>query len=162
MSELIDAMGEALTNRSPDSGLGIGGLIERLAAAAGSGSAAARLIGVAPVTFNRWLRGVQRPKVGEGIIRKALRAQLTPPALLADIKAKRRTLNIVGRIKISGDERVRTCDVGNYIPKGVMTRIINLWLAGSDDSANRRLWNAIDKYYVEGMDITQIDRCEFK
>jgi DNA-binding transcriptional regulator YdaS (Cro superfamily) len=159
---LIDDVGTALTGRDPDSGASFGALLDRLAGLAGSGSKAARVIGVNPTTFNRWRRGVMRPKGGDGVVRRAIRKQEVPTGLLADIKAKRKTLKIVGTVSVSNDKRRgRKCDVGAHIPKGVMTRILNLWFAGDDEKANSMLWTAIDKHYVEGMDIESVDYCEF-
>lgn len=164
MPELIDAMGAALTGRDePDVGLSFGRLIDRLADAAGSAAAAARLIGVSPTTFYRWRRGRQQPKVGSEIVRKELRKREVKPGLVADIKAKHKTLWIVGTVTVSNDTRPnRKCNVGKDIPKQTMSKILNRWFSGDDVGANRMLWNAIDKHYVEGIDIEQISYCEFK
>lgn len=160
----MDGVYEALTGQPSDEGLDTAGLIERLADVAGSGSKAARLVGVSPVTFNRWRRGVQRPKTGPNIFRRALRRALLSPQTEADVRGGRRRLVIValGVVVSNETRRRRTLRVGDHIPKPVMSRILTSWLTGDDEATHKRLWNAIDKYYLGGMEIGSVESVDFR
>lgn len=155
---LIEALYESLAGgRSrPPAGATFGHLLGLLVQLAGSGAAAARRLGVSPTTLYRWRRGTQQPRTGASVIDRAIRRATLDPELERDIKAKTRTMRIHGTVTISKDTRARKLDVGRHIPKRKTQNIINAWLSGDDARTGRLLWAAIDKHYVDGIEIDDI------
>lgn len=154
---------QAITLKTPpDEGASFGDLLAALVSRAGSGAAAARLLGVSPTTLYRWRRGVQSPKTGANVLRRVLRRADLSPSRERQLRTGDLRLWITGRIIVSRDERVRTLRVGDYIPKAVHSRILTTWLSGADDRAEASLFRAIDKYYKDGLEIDTIDRMEYR
>lgn len=162
MADLVDAMYVGLTGQPTDAGLTFGDLLNRLVESTGSVKGTAGTLGVSTTTVSRWRRGVQRPKTGANVIRGALRRYLLKPGLERDIRNKTKTMRITGIVHVSKEARQRTINVGRYFPKQTITKIINTWLKGDDDKTSRMVWNAIDKYYLNDVDIDQITSVEFK
>jgi len=172
---IVDAITETLTRRAllnEDSSLAH--ILDELVYVAGTAAGAARLMGVANTTFYRWRnfannkpRGIkQNPLVGakahtkRAMVAVIRRAQLKP-AVEQAIRAKRATLKIKGRVRVSNTHRTRTIEVGPYLPAEEIGAFLDLWLAGDDGAAEETLLEAISIYYVEGMDLDVIDWAEF-
>lgn len=160
---LIDRMGEALT--------GLGALsryedpfqaaINQLVRVTGSVNAAAARIGIHPDSLRRYRRGARRPKDGGRGIVAALRSSAIRPGLQAAIRNGSLGMTIHGDITVSGDTRNRPIHPGRYIPGRTMDRIVTEWKKGDDTKAEKMMYNAIDKYYVNGIQIDTIEKVEF-
>jgi len=162
-SELLEGMYRALTGRRhTDERTPFGELLADLVDMAGSGRAAAALLGISPTTLYRWRAGRQRPKMGRGVLARAIRRGRLSRALEAAVRRKERTLRITGWITISRDRRARTINVGMHFPTRTIGNILNAWLAADDDRADRLLWSAIDRYYVQDLEIDEIEGVEFR
>jgi transposase-like protein len=139
-----------------------GDLLAALVGRAGSGAAAARLLGVSPTTLYRWRRGSQRPKTGANVLRRTIRRMDLSPAREQQIRRGDIKLQITGVVQKSRDSRPRTIKPGEYIPVRVHSRILTTWLSGADDRAEASLWRAIDKYYTEGLDIDPVTSVDYR
>jgi len=171
--DLIDAMGEGLTGQTagnvPSDNWTIARLVETLAVVAGSGSAAARVLGVAPVTFNRWRKGTQRPtRLPKDAMVSGLRALLAEKyaaGQLHRIRTGAAGIVITGWITVSTDTRERTIRPGRFIPKVKIRNVVNAWLLGQDERAERLLRNAINRHYMEDdedMELDDVTRIRFE
>lgn len=160
---LAEAFYEALVGQPSDEGDSFVGLLDRLAGVAGGKGKAAGLLGVNASTFYRWRTGRQRPKTGEDAVRRVLRRALLTPAREKEVKKKAVTLTIVGvNVEVSADLRPkRNLHVGRQIPASSMARIVNHWKLGNDDKVSEALWRAIDKHYVDGMEIDDFEKAYF-
>lgn len=134
-----------------------------LVAITGTKKAAAAALGISVTTFYRARTGKQKPGITTGALAGVVRRAQMPAGLYDDIKSKRKTLRITGTIVVSSDERPdRTINVGIHIPSRKMMNVVKAWMAGDDDRAERLLWKHIDHHYVDGLDITQVDKMEFR
>lgn len=162
-NDLISAMGEALTGTTPDDDLDTSGLLERLVRVAGTIRAAAAILGRSPTTVSRWRRGVQKPKIDEQTVRAALRRASLRPGLEKAIKSGDRKMVIDGWFHVSGEKsRRRKLRIGDHIPQRKMSNVINAWLKGDDERADRLLWKAIGQHYTEGVEIDELIGVSFQ
>lgn len=124
---------------------------------AGSGRAAARMLGVAESTFRGWRHGVQpRGGVNQAIVSAARRLAALNSGRLAYARATT-GLAIRGTFTVSKDTRTRDIYPGRQMPRATMTRILNRWAAGEDDhKVEQSLIRAIDRWYQP----LQFDRIE--
>lgn len=161
--ELTDRMGEALTALPATSRYDnpLDAAINQLVRISGSVKDAAARIGVHPDSLRRYRRGTRHPKDGGRAIVAALRSSAIRPGLQAAIRNGALGMSIRGDIVVSGDSRNRTIHPGRYIPGSTMDRIVRTWKKGDDTKAEKMLHNAIDKYYVNGIQIDTIEKVEF-
>jgi hypothetical protein len=144
---LIQAMGESLVDSPdvPSTNLPIHVNIELLVEAAGSGRAAARVLGVAESTLRGWRKGAQPRRENRTIV-AAARGTMAGPRW-AEIYSGQATIVIHGVVVVSTDVRPRTVYPGRYIPRQTMQGILRAWASADDARAERLLYNAIDTHY---------------
>ncbi len=161
--ELVDRMGEALTALPATSRYDnpFEAAINQLVRISGSVNAAAARIGVHPDSLRRYRRGARRPKDGGRAVIAALRSSAIRPGMQAAIRNGSLGMSIRGDIVVSGDSRNRTIHPGRYIPAGTMDRIVRTWKKGDDAKAEKMMYNALDKYYVNGIQLHTIEKVEF-
>ena len=161
--ELLDRMGEALTGLPATSRYDnpFEAAINQLVRISGSVNEAARRIGVHPDSLRRYRRGARRPKDGGRGIVAALRSSAIRPGMQAAVRNGSLGMSIRGDIVVSGDSRNRTIHPGRYIPGRTMDRIVTEWKKGDDAKAEKMLYNALDKYYVNGIQLDTIEKVEF-
>ncbi len=149
--------------RHEDASMSLPEMLAELVRIAGSGAKAAKLVGVSHTSFNRWRRGVQKPKAGADAVRQALRRQYLPAGKEKQIRTGALRLSLTATdIRVSSDSRPRTIRVGSHIPLPLMGRVVTAWLKGDDKRVENTLRNAIDKHYVPGMTIDGYRKGEFK
>ncbi len=162
---MIDRFGEALTRLPALSRYAdmdpMQAAINQLVRISGGVAAAAARIGIHPDSLRRYRRGARTPKDGGRSIINALRSSAIKPGLQANIRNGDAKMAIQGIIAVSGDSRQRTIHPGRYIPGRTMERVITEWKKGNDNKAEKMLYNAIDKYYVNGIQFNQIERVDF-
>jgi hypothetical protein len=161
MGELIDAMGEDLTDlpTAPSTTLSPFSNVELLVMATGSGRAAARALGVAESTLRGWRNGA-RPRRADQDIVAATRAHAKPGRYRAAYQGDT-SLAIDAVITVSGDTRKRTIHPGRNIPQRSIQAMLRAWKAGDDDRAEVMLLKAIDNYY-QPMRYDRINRVYFE
>lgn len=183
MSDLIDALTMAITGRPPiNESSDVADIIHELVKAAGSAKAAGALFGVKDTTFYRWRNHVEGRDKGvkqdplknhskRELISGLRRAQL-PKAKERRLKTRQDDLAITGTMTVSNDKGVRQTihlrrggDVGRLgvpMPNEVAAKIIDLWLDGNDSACDEELRDAVDKYYVAGMEIDDTESIELE
>ncbi len=151
---------------------------EEIVKGTGSQKAAADLIGVAPQTLRRWLKGTQVPGTPAlAKLKAAGRRVRLSRSREANIRTARQVptkrnkygvqlysdnrMKITGTFLVSSDERERTLDVGKHIPLDVMGTILDAWLAGDDTRAVAELQAAIREFYVADLEMLSISKIEF-
>ena len=140
-------------------------LLAELAAAAGSKAAAARVLGVSPTTFYRWVSGrssrpgrpAQQPKIPKATVVKAIRARQLDDSVAQRIRTKRLTMWIKGMVVVSNDARPRTIHCGREFPAQLQGDILDAWLDGQDSRAENMTWDGIDTHYAPGMYVESVD-----
>lgn len=162
-SEFMEQVYEALTGRSyagPETGFPE--LLGRLVRVAGSGKAAARLIGVSDTTFYRWRSGRQAPKTGADTLARIVRRAELPPAVERDIRAKHRTMRVKAVWHVSRDVRTREINLGQAVPQRSTTLFVSAWLAATDDKAEDIWWRAVDKHIGADLEMEAIVNVEYR
>lgn len=149
-----------------------------LVKAAGSQVAAAALIGVGPQTLRRWLKGTQAPTgANVGKLLAAGRAARLAPGREANLRAQKRVpagkdrqgrtkysnnrMALTGTVRVSGDVRTRTLNVGEYIPADVIGELLDRWKAGDDQGAAELLLGAVHEFYLADAVLESVDSIEF-
>lgn len=166
-SDAIVAMGRDLTGLAtpPSADLGTARNARILADAAGSGRAAARMLGVAESTFRGWLGGVTPKRGGAFLVtaaRLAASATNRPGHLKDAMDADVKTLTIRGLVVVSSDAKIRTIYPGRWIPRIKIRNMLRAWIAGDDARAARLMGRAIETHYVSGMTIDHIEWVTFE
>jgi hypothetical protein len=131
-------------------------LVQGLIGAAGSGRAAARILGTSPSTVYRWRDGKAQPKVGRQAIVAGIRAYTLAtnhPGLLGQLGPGRKGLSVHAYIRVSRDARKRTADLGPHVPAKKIRNVVRAWMMGNDARAERLLGRALDTHYAKGAEI---------
>lgn len=169
MSDLIGAIMTGITGREPvNEHSPLADILAELVAAHGSATKAAGALGVKPTTFYRWRNfatdapnGVrQAPKLGRRTLVAAARRASLSAAHEKRIRTGELTLKTNGLVRVSGDARNRTVDVGNYISHRKMGNVLSSYLAGDDDRADRLLMRHIEENYAD-LEFDSINWAEF-
>jgi hypothetical protein len=173
MAELADAITVAMTDRDPavSEESSLSEILSALVDAAGSGNAAAALLGISGTTFYRWRnyadqseKGIrQAPKQGRRTMVAALRSLDVQPARRRAVKQGDLKMVIRATVSISNDRgRTRNLNVGDNVTAHRMGYVIRSWEAGNDDNAERLLLKAIDEDYAPGLEIDSVEYVEFR
>lgn len=157
---LIDAMGAWLCRamRAPQPGQTVYN-IHVIVNAFGSRRAAARALGIAESTLRGWEKG-SKPRLAPEVFASMARGVLAANRY-SDAYAGITVMRIKGTVRVSGDERPRTINVGEEISRRKMQGILRAWAQCDDERAERLLRKAIDSDYAAAMRVGAVDSVWF-
>lgn len=161
--DLGEALYEEITGRSPHSEIHtFGKAIQYLVTRAGSASAAARVVGVAPSTFRHWISSGRRPSAERaGFITELAMLQQRRDRLPKGRERRMRRPGALDHVKvnvyiiISDKPEERTFAIGDYLREGVQDDLLDAYLDGANtDELAEMFADAIEDsdFYAEAFD----------